>query len=55
MVDNAFSFAIAIADKTSKEAIVPFAKNEGLQPIDKNNVALFEAIYNGGKKLKSQL
>jgi hypothetical protein len=26
-----------------------------LQPIDKNNVALFEAIYNGGKKLKSQL
>jgi hypothetical protein len=50
--DNPFSLAITFAD-SSKDSVLPILKNVGLQQIDANNLALLEALYNGGKLRKS--
>lgn len=47
METHAFAFAISFVDKASPKCF-PILRSSGLQPIDANNLALMEAIYNGG-------
>jgi len=49
MADRSYSFAIAVSEKSGSPIYLPVVKSNGLNPMDKGTLAMFEALYNGGK------